>query len=178
MSDKNVKLIDTNALLFYHSQLKNLLGDKVDKVDGKSLISDAEITRLASITNYNDTEVKSAIQTIKGQIEALEAGTYDDTALRAELKGYTDTEILKVTNKLTTAMHYCGSVDNYNDLPANPNLGDFYNIVNGSEHNNPGDNCAWNGANWDITSGMIDTTDMFDINDVATNEDITTILNS
>lgn len=75
-------------------------------------------------------------------------------------------------------MRYCGSVDNYSDLPTNAKIGDFYNIENKSEHNNSGDNAVWNGAGWDITSGLIDTSDMFDVNDVATNEDITTILNS
>lgn len=39
------------------------LNSKVDKVEGKSLISDSEIARLASITNYDDTEVKNLIAT-------------------------------------------------------------------------------------------------------------------
>lgn len=37
------------------------LAKKVDKVDGKSLIADSEITRLASVTNYDDTQVKADI---------------------------------------------------------------------------------------------------------------------
>ena len=39
------------------------LNGKVDKVEGKSLISDLEITRLATVTNYDDTEVKNQIAT-------------------------------------------------------------------------------------------------------------------
>ena len=37
------------------------LNNKVDKVAGKSLISDSEIERLASITNYDDTEIKNIL---------------------------------------------------------------------------------------------------------------------
>ena len=40
---------------------KDDLNNKVDKVTGKSLISDTEITRLASVTNYDDTELKNQI---------------------------------------------------------------------------------------------------------------------
>lgn len=38
-------------------QLNLSLNSKVDKVVGKSLISDSEITRLASVTNYDDTDL-------------------------------------------------------------------------------------------------------------------------
>lgn len=37
------------------------LNNKVDKAVGKSLISDSEIERLANITNYDDTEIKSIL---------------------------------------------------------------------------------------------------------------------
>ena len=37
------------------------LNNKVDKVVGKSLISDSEIERLANITNYDDTEIKNIL---------------------------------------------------------------------------------------------------------------------
>lgn len=39
------------------------LDGKVDKVEGKSLIDDSEIARLATLTNYDDTEVKNLIAT-------------------------------------------------------------------------------------------------------------------
>ena len=40
---------------------KSELDTKVDKVDGKSLISDTEIARLATINNYDDTDIKNTI---------------------------------------------------------------------------------------------------------------------
>ena len=40
------------------------ISGKVDKVDGKSLIADTEIERLSSVDNYDDTQVKTQIQTV------------------------------------------------------------------------------------------------------------------
>lgn len=41
------------------------LADKVDKIPGKSLIADAEIARLAGVSNYDDTAVKAEIAALK-----------------------------------------------------------------------------------------------------------------
>lgn len=83
MSDK--KFLDQNGLLYVWQKIKTLLGGKVDKVDGKSLISDTEITRLASVTNYDDKEVQAAITNLETKVSALESGTYDDTQLRKDI---------------------------------------------------------------------------------------------
>lgn len=48
--------------------LETALAGKVDKVEGKSLIADSEIARLASVTNYDDTEVKADIEAIETAI--------------------------------------------------------------------------------------------------------------
>lgn len=45
-----------------------LLATKVDKVDGKSLMDDAEITRLASVNNYDDTEVQNSITQLQTNV--------------------------------------------------------------------------------------------------------------
>lgn len=42
---------------------KDDLINKVDKVTGKSLIADSEITRLAGLNNYDDTEIKNTLKT-------------------------------------------------------------------------------------------------------------------
>ena len=44
---------------------------KVDKEEGKSLIANTQITRLATVDNYDDTEVKSDINGINGTILTL-----------------------------------------------------------------------------------------------------------
>ena len=43
------------------TEVETALAGKVDKVEGKSLISDTEIARLANVTNYDDTQVKADI---------------------------------------------------------------------------------------------------------------------
>lgn len=61
---------------------------------------------------------------------------------------YTKTEI---DNKLTSAMHYKGSKNTYNDLPTTGNtVGDFYNITA------TGENYAWTGTEWDVTGSIVD----------------------
>ena len=51
------------------------LAKKVDKVEGKSLIDDAEIARLAQVDNYNDTEVRGLIA---GKADANHVHSYND----------------------------------------------------------------------------------------------------
>ena len=61
---------------------------------------------------------------------------------------------------VSKAVKYRGSVDNYSDLPTNPNDGDMYNIVNADvEHQiNAGDNVVWVADQkiWDNLGGFID----------------------
>ena len=52
----------TDSLLANKADTSSLNG-KVDKVEGKSLVDDSEIARLATLTNYDDTEVKNQIAT-------------------------------------------------------------------------------------------------------------------
>ena len=48
--------------------ISTLQAGKVDKETGKSLVSDSEISRLATLANYDDTAVKSDIADIQGLI--------------------------------------------------------------------------------------------------------------
>lgn len=43
---------------------KSDLQNKVDKEEGKSLVSDSEIVKLAELKNYDDTDIKSSISTL------------------------------------------------------------------------------------------------------------------
>ena len=58
----NVELNHVKSELANKADISSLNG-KVDKVEGKSLVDDSEITRLATLTNYDDTEVKNLIAT-------------------------------------------------------------------------------------------------------------------
>lgn len=73
-----------NIIQYCEDDLKD---NKVDKVTGKSLISDSEITRLASVTNYDDTTIKANIATNTTNISALQ------TTVNSA-----NTEILNITN--------------------------------------------------------------------------------
>lgn len=53
------------------SDLYNEIGTKVDKVNGKSLIDNTEIARLANVDNYDDTELRNQINTHTTQIGEL-----------------------------------------------------------------------------------------------------------
>ena len=58
----NVELNHVKSELANKADTSSLNG-KVDKVEGKSLVDDSEIARLATLTNYDDTEVKNLIDT-------------------------------------------------------------------------------------------------------------------
>lgn len=57
------------ASYYTKTEIDDLLGNKVDKVAGKSLISDTEIERLANVDNYDDSEVKQDINNIQDEQE-------------------------------------------------------------------------------------------------------------
>ena len=52
------------------------ISGKVDKVEGKSLISDTEIARLASVDNYDDTALSNRIKSIEDEVPNLATKTY------------------------------------------------------------------------------------------------------
>ena len=61
---------ECNSTFATVSQVEN----KVDKVEGKSLISDEEIARLATVTNYDDTAINEQIATLNSS--KLDVSTY------------------------------------------------------------------------------------------------------
>ena len=89
------------------TDLTTELNKKVDKVAGKSLIDDTEITRLASVENYDDTAIKADI-----------AKKADATAMSTALEGKVDKVEGKVlsSNDYTTAeKEKLAGLSNYND---------------------------------------------------------------
>jgi len=75
-------------------------------------------------------------------------GTKVLTAHQSLANYYTKTE---VDSKLTSAMHYKGSVATVADLPSSNNqTGDFYNVTA------TGENYAWTGSDWDATGSIVD----------------------
>lgn len=193
-----VKIIDTNALLFFWLDLKNKFADKVDKETGKSLLSDTEIARLATLANYDDAAVLTHIQNLGIHVTQADKDRWDaattsgippeyitETELSTALAEYSKASALadyytksEMDSKLSSAIAYKGTVLNYGALPANPKVGDMYNITDKGTMNKAGDNAVWNGTEWDVLSGTVDLTGYLTVNDIATNEDIDTILAS
>lgn len=116
----------------------SLLNGKVDKVEGKSLISDSEISRLATVVNYNDTELRTEIAT------KANASTV-----------YTKEQ---VDSKLTATYKFRGSVDNYAALPKENNTaGDVYNLLDtGYNYAYVGEGLGELKDGWDNLSGIVD----------------------
>ena len=108
----NVELNHVKAELANKADTSSLNG-KVDKVEGKSLISDSEITRLATVTNYDDTEVKNLIAT-KANSADVYTKTESDAKYLTEhqsLANYaTKSEIPTATSQLTNDSGYITSI--------------------------------------------------------------------
>ena len=66
------------------TELTAALQNKVDKIDGYSLVSDTEIARLASVNNYNDTEVRGLISDNTDAIAAIKEGATASTLKELE----------------------------------------------------------------------------------------------
>ena len=58
ITDNTISSIDT---VYDDTSIKNSLNNKVDKVAGKSLILDSEITRLSSVVNYDDSSLRTIV---------------------------------------------------------------------------------------------------------------------
>lgn len=56
-----------------------------------------------------------------------------------------------IKNEISTLYDYKGSVDNFSDLPINPEKGDVWNVVNDN-----GTNYAWDGEKWDSLGSSVD----------------------
>lgn len=99
------KILDENGVLYLWGKIKTLVFGKVDKVEGKSLVDDTEITRLKNVKNYDDTAVKKDITTMQGKIETLEQNGYDDTQLRKDIADTYETKANVTTHTGNTTVH-------------------------------------------------------------------------
>lgn len=83
---------ETDSTFATVSQVEN----KVDKVEGKSLIDDAEIARLATLNNYDDS-------TIKGEITTLNSSKLDTETYNSDKANFaTKTELNEKQNTLVS----------------------------------------------------------------------------
>lgn len=121
---------------------KTELADKVDKVSGKSLVEDTEIERLATLNNYNDTEIKASLNNKVDKVEgkslvedsAIEKLTtlnnYDDTEIKTSLNNKVDKEEGKslISN---TEIERLATLNNYDDTEIRTSLSNKVDKVSG-----------------------------------------------
>lgn len=96
------------------TEVESALAGKVDKVEGKSLISDSEIARLANVTNYDDTQVKADIAK-KADAEATTNALNGKVDKATGYSLVSDTEIERLSK-----------VDNYDDEEVRGLIADRY----------------------------------------------------
>ena len=136
------------------------LNEKIDAVSGaSSAYTDSQINAIKGDSYKTGTtlaSLESNLGTEKGRIDAILQDAPDD------LNSFKDVDT-KITNAITAAYKYQGSVDNYNDLPeSGKTIGFVYNVKNavgniGDKNYTPaGTNYAWNGTEWDALGGTID----------------------
>lgn len=96
------------------NDINNLKSGKVDKVSGKSLVSDTEIARLATLQNYDDTEVKGSISTIEGTL----ANKADKTEIPTKVSQLTN-DSKYITNAVNDLANYYKKSETYTQEEVN-----------------------------------------------------------
>ena len=161
------KYLDYDGLLYFWTLIKAKLNTKADKATTLAGygITDANINNgvitlggntITPLTEINNTDLPNS---------GVTAGTYKSVTVNAKgvvtagtnpttLSGYGITDAYtktEIDTKMTSAMHYKGSVATVADLPAANNVvGDFYNVTA------TGENYAWTGTEWDVTGSIVD----------------------
>lgn len=95
--------------------LEKLANSKVDKINGYSLVSNAEINRLAKVDNYDDSVVRTLIVRLQERVGKIESEGFDDAELKAEIKAtYATLLSLNETNTNVTVLN--NRVSNMNNV--------------------------------------------------------------
>ena len=168
-SETNAKTSETNAAESASNAKASEIASKTSETNAAASASSAKTSEdNASTSKSNaknsETNAKSYMDTAKEYMqkaqEALAAAqaiqSIVDTAKANAEKCLADVEAVK--ESLAKMITYQGSVDNYSDLPTNPQVGYSYNVKNADKTHgvNAGDNLVWNGEDWDNFGGAID----------------------
>lgn len=119
-------------------------------------------TKNLTMTLRNGVQISASWVDLNTTYNAITAQSLA-TATSTENKVISDKVLVDYLNaRLAAAMIYKGQVTNYANLPTTNNqTGHTYNIVNpftvGGQNYPAGSNVAWNGTDWDVLAGFIDT---------------------
>ena len=168
-SEAAAKASETNAATSETNASASASAAKVSETNAAASASSAKTSETNASTSKSsaatsETNAKSYMATAKEYMqraqEALASAqaiqSIVDTAKSNAEKCLADVEAVK--ESLAKMITYQGSVDNYSDLPTNPQVGYSYNIKNADKTHgvNAGDNVVWNGTDWDNFGGAID----------------------
>ena len=161
-SETNAKASETAARASASNAKTSETNAKASEVAAKTSETNASTSKSNAATS--ESNAKSYMATAKEYMtkaqEALAAAqaiqSIVDTAKANAEKCLADVEAVR--DLLAKMITYQGSVDNYSDLPTNPQVGYSYNIKNADKAHgvNAGDNLVWNGTDWDNFGGAID----------------------
>lgn len=139
------------------------VGTNIDVSSGKISVkngtaSQKGVVQLSSAVNSDSTALAATPSAVKQAYDLANGKQSPATTLAGY--GITDAYTKEqVDGLVSSALHYKGSKDTYDDLPTEGNtVGDVWNIVAADETHgvNAGDNVAWNGTGWDVLAGTVD----------------------
>lgn len=124
------KFMDENGLAYLVQKIKVWNNGKVDKVEGKSLIDNTELARLANVSNYDDSALQSAVND-KTTMAAVEAKGYQTSA--------------QVQSAISSALSDMSGVSFsiVSELPASGESGIFYLVPKQGSGNDVYDEFIW-----------------------------------
>ena len=157
------KVSETNAANSESNTLQyktNAEGSKTAAAASASNASKSEVNAKASMNSAATSATSASTSATNAATSESHAATSETNAKQALAESQKiQKEIEAALTKVTGFAKYCGSVDNYSDLPVSGNnVGDVWNIVNADPVHQikAGDNVIWNGKTWDNLSGFID----------------------
>ena len=139
---------------------QGFLKTESDPWGAQSMVVTGTTTKNLTLTLRNGTTISAAWadqDTTYGAIttQDLNNGTDATNKLIAAV-----TLVNYINSRLAATMRYKGQVANYSNLPTTgQQVGDVYNIQNANSAPaiKAGDNVAWNGTDWDVLAGFVDT---------------------
>lgn len=139
------------------------VGSNIDVSGGKISVkngtaSQKGVVQLSSAVNSDSTTLAATPSAVKQAYDLANGKQSPATTLAGYgiTDAYTKTQ---VDGLVSSALHYKGSKDTYDDLPTEGNnVGDVWNIVAADDTHGvkAGDNVAWNGTGWDVLAGTVD----------------------
>ena len=161
-SEAKAKTSETNAATSAEHAATSEANASISEANAKTSETNAKTSETNAATSAehaatsegNTREYMEKAQTAYESAKAIQSVV--DIAKADAEKCVADVEAVR--DSLAKMMTYQGSVDNYSDLPENPQVGYSYNVKNADkEHGvNAGDNVVWNGESWDNLGGSVD----------------------